>query len=244
MAGLRGVAPDAVRADPQVGLVLVAGHDDLGAAAVDQLEVVAELQDAHGHARAASGRDRRDPAVEVAAGRAAADVRRRRAGDRQASPATPSRTTSSRAAARLTPPPPPRRRSAAMSREVLPASKATWASSSVPYSSSNDECSRPSSSASGHAGGQLRLVDRVLVAGQPDEPGGQVGVEPAEVLAEHRGGVVRRVGGHEDDLQLLDQRRVEPAQGDRDVGHRRRADVGAVRVAEEQQRRPARRSRP
>ena len=34
-----------------------------------------------------------------------------------------------------------------------------------------------------HAGGQLRLVDRVLVAGQPDEPGGQVGVEAAEVLA-------------------------------------------------------------
>ena len=68
----------------------------------------------------------------------------------------------------------------------------------------------------------------------------QVGVEPAQVLAEHRRGVARRVGRHEDDLQLLDQRRVEPAQGDRDVGHRRRADVGAVRVAEEQQRRLAR----
>ena len=36
-----------------------------------------------------------------------------------------------------------------MSRAVLPASNATCASSSVPYSSSNDECIRPSSSASG-----------------------------------------------------------------------------------------------
>src|SRR3712207_7150323 len=36
---------------------------------------------------------------------------------------------------------------------------------------------------------------------------------------------------------LLGQRRVDPAQRDGDVGHRGRADVGAVGVAEEQQRR-------
>src|SRR3712207_8255791 len=36
---------------------------------------------------------------------------------------------------------------------------------------------------------------------------------------------------------LLGQRRVDPAQRDGDVGHRRGTDVGAVGVAEEQQRR-------
>jgi hypothetical protein len=53
--------------------------------------------------------------------------------------------------------------------------------------------------------GQLRLVDRRLVAGQADERDGQVGVEAAEVLAEHLRGVEGGVGGHEDHLQVLDQ---------------------------------------
>jgi hypothetical protein len=77
-----GVAPDAVRTDAQVGLVGVSRHEHLGAGVVDQLQFVAELQ--HPHLQAGNpGGDRQHPAVEVAARRAAADVRGGRPRERQ-----------------------------------------------------------------------------------------------------------------------------------------------------------------
>src|SRR5687768_18563906 len=45
-------------------------------------------------------------------------------------------------------------------------------------------------------------------------------VEAPEVLTEHRGRVEAGIGGHEHDLHLLGQSRLEPAQRNRDVGHR------------------------
>ena len=77
--------------------------------------------------------------------------------------------------------------------------------------------------------------DRVEVAGQPDERR----VEAVEIVAQHLLGVAGRVGGHEDDVDLLAVGVVEPGHRRGEVGHHDLADVGAVRVAEEDQRQPA-----
>ncbi|GDY75572.1 hypothetical protein SAV31267_050570 [Streptomyces avermitilis] len=78
-------------------------------------------------------------------------------------------------------------------------------------------------------------LDRVEVAGQADD----VGVDALEPLAEFSGSVPLRVGGDEHDAELVLRRLGQLLLGDGEVVHRQRADVGAVGVAEIDQRRPA-----
>ena len=185
------------------------------------------------------GGHRDDPPVEVAARRLATDVGRRRPGHARARPARRRGPPAAGPATRVTNPTPPtpgrrrcpsrccrRRRPRAPRRRLRTAAAARCAAGRRPRRAAPRPRAAPARSP-------------VLVAGQADELGRQVGVEPVQVLPQHRGAVGGRVGGHEDHLHLLGHRRVHAAHRHRDVGHRRRAHVGAVGVTEEQQRRPA-----
>ena len=83
----------------------------------------------------------------------------------------------------------------------------------------------------GDAGAAFRIDDLRLRPGEPDERD----VEVVEPLADDRRRVALRVGGHEDDLDLLVHLARHLVEHRRDVGHVERAHVGAARVPEVQE---------